>query len=62
MRTAVLVGALVGTAIPISPSTSAEPSWTMPNLIGKDLQGAAWFTSSTDLTGNVRAQINDRNW
>lgn len=73
MRSVALIGALVGTAIAISPSASAEPSWTMPNLIGKDLQGAqdamqslthdaVWFTSSTDLTGKGRAQINDRNW
>jgi hypothetical protein len=45
----------------------------MPNLIGKDLQGAqdaiqsltrdqVWYTGSTDLTGQGRAQISDRNW
>ena len=45
----------------------------MPNLVGKDLQGAQdaiqsltndaiWFSSSTDLTGKGRMQINDRNW
>ena len=48
-------------------------SWTMPNLIGMDLQGAqdaiqsltrgtVWFSGSTDLTGKGRAQIVDRNW
>lgn len=45
----------------------------MPDLIGKDLQGAqdaiqsltlgeAWYSGSTDLTGQGRAQISDRNW
>lgn len=45
----------------------------MPNLVGKDLQGAqdaiqsltddaVWFSSSTDLTGQGRMQIDDRNW
>lgn len=73
MRSVVLVGALICSAIAMSPSASAEPSWTMPNLIGKDLQGAqdaiqslthdaVWFTTSTDLTGKGRAQISDRNW
>ncbi|MGU3499421.1 hypothetical protein [Mycobacterium sp. C31M] len=57
----------------MSPPASAEPSWTMPNLIGMDLQGAqdaiqsvsggqVWFSSSTDLTGQGRAQLSDRNW
>ncbi|MBI3224390.1 MAG: hypothetical protein HYZ39_04955 [Mycolicibacterium cosmeticum] len=73
MRSAVLVAGLIGTAIAVSPPASAEPSWTMPNLIGKDLQGAqdaiqslthdaVWYTGSTDLTGKGRAQISDRNW
>lgn len=73
MRSAVLVARLIGTAIAVSPPASAEPSWTMPNLIGKDLQGAqdaiqslthdaVWYTGSTDLTGKGRAQISDRNW
>ena len=45
----------------------------MPNLIGHDLQGAqdaiqsltadaVWYSSSTDLTGKGRMQIDDRNW
>lgn len=45
----------------------------MPDVIGMDLQGAqdmvqsvsggeVWFSSSTDLTGQGRAQISDRNW
>ncbi|MHA3022962.1 hypothetical protein ACXPWS_22220 [Mycobacterium sp. BMJ-28] len=73
MRTVALAVALIGTAIAMSPHASAEPSWTMPNLIGKDLQGAqdaiqslthdaVWYTSSTDLTGKGRAQVSDRNW
>ena len=52
---------------------AAADTWTMPNLIGKDLQGAqdaiqsltadgVWYTSSTDLTGKGRAQISDRGW
>lgn len=64
----VLAGATVGFA----PSAFAQP-WIMPNLIGVDLQGAqdavqsvsggeVWFSSSTDLTGQGRAQINDRAW
>ena len=45
----------------------------MPNLIGMNLQGAqdaiqaltddkVWFSSSTDLTGAGRMQVNDRAW
>ncbi|MCV7288195.1 hypothetical protein H7J87_23005 [Mycolicibacterium wolinskyi] len=56
-----------------SPIAAADPSWTMPNLIGMDLQGAqdaiqsltrgqVWLSTSTDLTGQGRAQISDRNW
>ena len=56
-----------------SPVAVAAPSWTMPNLAGVDLQGAqdaiqsltdgeVWFSSSTDLTGQGRAQLMDRNW
>jgi hypothetical protein len=63
-----LVVAGVGTASPASADT-----WTMPNLIGKDLQGAQdaiqsltsdaiWYSGSTDLTGKGRMQIDDRNW
>ena len=71
----VLVAGLValGVAVATSPAAVASPSWTMPNLIGMDLQGAqdaiqslthgeVWFSSSTDLTGKGRAQISDRNW
>ena len=73
MRSVLMAAALVGTALVVSPPASAEPSWTMPNLIGHDLQGAqdaiqslthdaVWYTGSTDLTGKGRAQISDRNW
>jgi hypothetical protein len=45
----------------------------MPNVIGKDLQGAqdaiqslthsaVWYTDSTDLTGQDRMQVSDRHW
>jgi hypothetical protein len=55
------------------PATVAASSWTMPNLVGKDLQAAqdaiqaltddkVFFSGSTDLTGESRMQINDRNW
>lgn len=48
-------------------------SWTMPNLVGSNLQHAqneiqritnneVFFSSSTDLTGDARAQIVDSNW
>lgn len=73
MRSALIAGALVSVAIAMSPPASAEPSWTMPNVIGMDLQGAqdaiqsvsggqVWLSSSTDLTGQDRAQLSDRNW
>jgi hypothetical protein len=57
----------------LSPISSAQDEWPMPNLAGKDLQGAqdaiqsltlgaVFFSNSTDLTGQGRAQISDRNW
>lgn len=72
-RVSVAVVGLVAAALATSPAAVASPSWTMPNLIGMDLQGAqdaiqslthgeVWFSSSTDLTGKGRAQISDRNW
>ena len=65
-------GLLVGAGLAFAAPASAQ-SWTMPNLIGKDLQGAqdeiqsvsdgqVWFSGSTDLTGQGRAQILDRAW
>ena len=70
-----IIGGVVALAIGLgtAPIAQADQSWTMPNLIGMDLQGAqdavqslthgeVWFSSSTDLTGQGRAQIVDRNW
>ena len=73
MKTVLVAATTVGVAVALSPLASAEPSWTMPNLIGMDLQGAqdaiqsltrgtVWFSGSTDLTGKGRPQIVDRNW
>ncbi|KHO27713.1 hypothetical protein QQ44_04440 [Mycolicibacterium setense] len=73
MKSVLIAAATVGLAIALSPAASAELTWSMPNLIGMDLQGAqdaiqsltdgeVWFSSSTDLTGKGRAQISDRNW
>ncbi|MGW0157785.1 hypothetical protein ACWDUN_00535 [Mycobacterium sp. NPDC003323] len=73
MKKFALATALIGFAIAMSPPAAAESSWTMPNLIGMDLQGAqdaiqsvsggeVWFSTSTDLTGQGRAQLSDRNW
>lgn len=58
-----------------TPSTyTADPDeWTMPDLIGKDLQSAhdaiqslthsaVYYTDSTDLTGRDRMQVSDRHW
>jgi hypothetical protein len=50
-----------------------EQSWTMPDLRGQNLQDAqdaiqaltndkVFFSSSTDLTGQGRHQVLDRNW
>lgn len=72
-RVSVAVVGLVAVALATSPAAVASPSWTMPNLIGMDLQGAqdaiqslirseVWFSGATDLTGKGRAQISDRNW
>ena len=74
-RCATAIGAgvvLASAALGLAPPSSAD-SWTMPNLIGKDLQGAqdaiqsltadaVWYSGSTDLTGKGRMQIDDRNW
>lgn len=67
-----VVGTAVSVAVAVSAPASAQ-SWTMPNLIGMDLQGAqdavqsvsggdVWLSTSTDLTGQGRAQIIDRAW
>jgi len=62
-------------ATPPAPlTTTALPaSWVMPNLVGQNLQAAQdaiqaltdhaiFFTSSTDATGQGRAQVLDANW
>jgi hypothetical protein len=59
-----------------APSTSAstvQESWTMPDLTGRNLQDAqdaiqaltnntVFYSGSTDLTGQGRKQVMDRNW
>lgn len=53
--------------------TASGQTWTMPNLIGKNLQdaqdaiqeltnGDVFYSGSTDLTGQGRNQIVDNNW
>ena len=65
--------AVLAIGLGIAPAAQADQSWTMPNLVGTDLQGAqdaiqslthgqVWLSTSTDLTGKGRAQIVDRNW
>lgn len=72
------VPAIAEPAPALPPPAAAEPApaamtWTMPNLIGRNLQyaqdeiqritgEAIFYTSSTDLTGKARNQILDRNW
>lgn len=69
----VSVAGLLASAGLMFASPASAQSWTMPDLIGTDLQGAqdaiqsasdgqVWFSSSTDLTGQGRAQILDRAW
>jgi hypothetical protein len=65
---------IAGTALlTLGPVAAADAAWTMPDLIGTDLRGAqdaiqsltdgeVWYSSSTDLTGQGRAQVMDRNW
>jgi PBP1b-binding outer membrane lipoprotein LpoB len=54
-------------------TTSLPTSWLMPDLVGQNLQAAqdaiqaltdhaVFFTSSTDATGQGRAQVLDSNW
>jgi hypothetical protein len=68
-----IAGLVVGAGLITSPVAAGAPSWQMPDAIGMDLQGAqdmvqsatggeVWFSSSTDLTGQGRAQFSDRNW
>ena len=64
---------VVATACSTAPVDAAENEWTMPNLIGQDLQGAqdaiqsltdsaVAYTDSRDLTGQDRMQVSDRHW
>jgi hypothetical protein len=61
------------TETPTPSASAAARSWTMPDLVGKNLQDAqdaiqlltnneVFYTGSTDLTGQGRNQIMDRNW
>lgn len=60
-----------------APPVAAPPveaqSWVMPDLSGQNLQAAqdaiqaltgnpGFFSTSTDLTGQARMQVMDRNW
>lgn len=59
---------------PAAATASAAPaSWVMPNLVGQNLQAAqdaiqkltgnkVFLTSSTDASGQGRAQVLDANW
>jgi hypothetical protein len=58
---------------PVPSSPAAEQTWTMPDLRGRNLQDAqdaiqqltnneVVLTGSTDLTGQARNQMMDRNW
>ncbi|MDA4109724.1 hypothetical protein MHOL44478_21055 [Mycobacterium holsaticum DSM 44478] len=58
---------------PVATAAPAGQSWTMPNLIGRNLQDAQdaiqaltndeiFYSGSTDLTGEGRNQILDANW
>jgi hypothetical protein len=73
LKFALAVAGLGAGMIMLAPAAAAQSSWTMPDLTGVDLQGAqdaiqsltdgaVWFSSSTDLTGQGRAQVMDRNW
>jgi hypothetical protein len=69
-----LCGVAVAAALSTAPIGAAQPDeWTMPDLIGQDLQRAqdaiqsltdlaVWYTNSTDLTGQDRMQVSDRHW
>lgn len=71
-RSALCAAAMVIAACS-APSTAATDEWTMPDLIGKDLQGAqdaiqsltrsaVTYSDSTDLSGQDRMQVSDRHW
>ena len=65
--------ASAASAAPVDQSGGSGSSWTMPNLVGMNLQDAqdaiqqltnndVFYTRSTDLTGQARNQLMDRNW
>lgn len=65
--------AAAATMLGLAASAAADSEWTMPDLVGRDLQGAQdaiqsltgdqiWYTGSKDLTGKGRNQVLDRNW
>jgi hypothetical protein len=69
--TAMVLAAACST--PSDDTAQPDGEWTMPDLIGKDLQGAqdaiasltqlaVSYTDSTDLTGQDRMQVSDRHW
>ncbi|ONI84109.1 hypothetical protein ALI144C_15530 [Actinosynnema sp. ALI-1.44] len=62
-----------GTSPSATRPTAAKNSWTMPDLVGKQLQEAqdtiqrvtgnsTFLTRSHDATGKGRQQVADRNW
>jgi hypothetical protein len=64
---------VVAAACSNAPVDATEDEWTMPNLVGKDLQSAqdaiqsltefaVTYTDSTDLSGQDRMQVSDRHW
>src|SRR5690606_39776502 len=51
-----VLGALAAGAVALAPAAAAEETWTMPNLIGTDLQGARGAIQSlTDGAAGVRS-------
>lgn len=60
-------------SVPPDSAGGSNQTWSMPNLIGQDLQSAqdaiqsmtndgVWYSDSNDLTGKGREQVMDRNW
>lgn len=65
--------AVPASAAPSAPAVGTAASWTMPSLVGRNLQDAQdaiqaltgntiFFTKSHDATGAGRHQILDRDW
>src|SRR5688500_10152928 len=72
-RRALCAIVVFATACSTAPVDAAVNEWTMPDLIGQDLQGAQdaiqsltdsadVYTDSRDLTGQDRMQVSDRHW